>query len=267
MLFHYTTVLLHEPCIHKWFPAAHFTPPFIMQPPRAESDTLPDYEWTEQCIRSSHAKCDLFLALDLDDLRSLPLKLPSRVLYCLLLLAKMSLLDHVCPVTNPEMSYRHRSKADKYLSSCIDRFVEAAGVTEYRAPFFIAGMALRLQKWYNYQLQVKKTSESAEDPFYTLAGGADTHPALHMSLPLPVSPPDMAPKVEDNAEHEVLGKYVYQDPDNRLDIDFSEANYFPNFEGVQTYDDLELDIEAEFLAMTQHMSPTASGMRGPSRPT
>lgn len=117
-------------------------------------------------------------------------------MYALVVLVKMALLDNISAEPSSSITYQDVSKAGTYLNTCLDKMVEAAGMTDYRIPYLFPGMVIRPRKWYHYQLRRKHQSISSEDPCFTVFAGPDDHPALRATAeiapPLPSATEDGA---------------------------------------------------------------------------
>ena len=83
----------------------------------------------------------------------LPNHLFNRVIYALVVLVKTALLDNISTEPSSLITHQDISRAGPYLTLCLDKTVEAEGMTNYRIPSLFSGMVVRLRKWYHYQLQ------------------------------------------------------------------------------------------------------------------
>ena len=148
-MLNYVMILLHEPCLHQYYPPELFKPPYAMSPPGRGLSGAPHLPTAclSQCVASAHALCELFGALHLNDIRSLPNHLFNRVMYALVVLVKTSLMDNISAKPNSSTPYQDVSRPGPYLNLCLDKLVEAAGMKEFRIPYLFAEMAIRLRKW------------------------------------------------------------------------------------------------------------------------
>ncbi len=101
---------------------------------------LPLRTLSASCLKSLHVN---------NNIRSLPNHL-FRVMYALIVLVKTALLDNTSAEPSSSITYQDVSRAGPYLYLCLDKFVPAAGISEYRLPYLFAGIVIRLRKWYHY---------------------------------------------------------------------------------------------------------------------
>lgn len=82
MMLNNNMILLHEPCLHRYYVLDLFKTLYAMDPPERGLSGAPYLPTAclSQCVASAHALCEIFGALHLNDIRSLPTHLLNRVM-------------------------------------------------------------------------------------------------------------------------------------------------------------------------------------------
>lgn len=171
--------MLHERYLHAYYAQDSFRLPYMMEPPRKDLSNVADMHVSDlsKCVTSAQALCELFLSLDMKDIRSSPTGATNRVTQALVILSMTALLDNISADSGSTTTYQEITKAGTLLELCHDKFVEAGG-TEFTIPYVLAGQITRLHIWYRYQLHRQTLPSPSEEPPLVLFSDSDDHPAL-----------------------------------------------------------------------------------------
>lgn len=275
IMYKYVVVLLCEPCLHQYYSPSLFKAPYAMDPPErylGDAPALPTASLV-QFVASAQALCELFGSLHVTNIRSLPTHLFNRVMYALVNLVKTALLDNIAAAAGASCTYQNLSGAGVYLDLCCDKLVEAGGETEdYRVSSAFSKIAIRLRKWYRYQLQRKDMRDMSEDPPFSLYAAPDDHPALHDIAETP------SPSIFASHDAAHAGQYPTPTDGESENLNFSMADItagmtFGQEEWMTGLDGLNFDpafdLETNFLATAQDdktMSFGEENVFDPSRP-
>jgi hypothetical protein len=139
MIFYQVNILLHEIALRDDHQAADFKPPYFVNRFRPESRvkeklTAPVIDAVMQCVTFSHDLLEIFLTLDVETLRALPVYKFVMIAYAILILTKLSQsVDD--PTSEIGRILDHNGLAlDLYLDKTIDQLVKATGLEEFRVP-------------------------------------------------------------------------------------------------------------------------------------
>lgn len=247
-MFTYVKILLYEPCLHQYYSPGFFKAPYTMELPTENLGRAPvsPSVMMVRCVSSAQAFCETFGALNVNDIRSLPNHLFNRLVYSLVVLTKASRLDDISAGLGSSSVYQNLSRADVHMSLCLGKLEQAAGMTgEYRISSLFFDYAVRLRKWYLYQVQRKQASDLSEDPPFSLYAGPFDHPALRG----PFMPSDPAFDERTNLQqYQGIADDEYLSCDllvgNELDASFSQEGWMIGLSDMNFDPDFNLDTNS-----------------------
>lgn len=151
MMYYSIRMLLYEIVLYVDHSPEDFRAPYQMGGIYPDdSDEIPTQTLTEglvECISSSHALLDVFLAIDATSLRALPVFTYVRVSFAGFVLAKLS-LSAVHPRSRLGKVLDHSSlKAESYMDRMILHARNIAGPSRSRVPSIFLALLFKLRQW------------------------------------------------------------------------------------------------------------------------
>ncbi|KAH8679662.1 hypothetical protein BGZ60DRAFT_481025 [Tricladium varicosporioides] len=153
--YYHTQIFLHEIAMHDDHPPEDFQPPYRMEKAvNIDLDTQASSSYIESIamiISNTHSLLDMYINMQVEMMRALPIYNFVRMAYGIVVLTKLHISSktpgsHIGSVLNEK-----NIKLEYYLEALVETLGVAVGPMECRAPFTFLGLVMRLQIWYKSQ--------------------------------------------------------------------------------------------------------------------
>ncbi len=149
MMYHHINILLREVVLYNDYQPHDFRPPFFVNNIDLRTSQLvcPPVDVVVACITSTQALLDVFISLETDKLRSMPVRNYMFVTYAAIVLSKLYLSTHNSASKLGKMIDPCSLKIDHYSSSVVAQLWKAAGSEKFKVPTKFLVILSRLDSW------------------------------------------------------------------------------------------------------------------------
>ncbi|KAF2095498.1 hypothetical protein NA57DRAFT_79221 [Rhizodiscina lignyota] len=166
--FHYVRSAIHEICLHHDYDPDEFRPPYLMRPRplhfSVASLLSPVYTSSLLAIaESAHAILDIFLEMDTDTHRFIPVIVYTRMFYAIVVLSKLAVSARSQDSSIGTMIDFESLKLIDYLYRTMAALKRAAGVENFNIPATFYTIVTKLSAWYARQSRADHGSGKDDD--------------------------------------------------------------------------------------------------------
>jgi hypothetical protein len=146
---------LHEIALHPDHDVDDFRPPFsIISKPISQTLITPAYiNAILTCVNSSESLLEIFIAMDPEIVRSMATMTYARVIYCIVILMKLSISSNVPSSELSKILDPQDLKVDYYLTNSIAQFGAVASLDNDRKHILagqFSNILTKLKMWYEH---------------------------------------------------------------------------------------------------------------------
>lgn len=183
-MFHNSNIYLHEIAMHGDHPPEDFKAPYQVEKIRStktgKKATPPYIDAITVCISSAHSLLDIFLGMDVESLRTLPVFNYARLSYAVFVLTKLYISASDPMSDLGEFLDRESLKVGFYSNSVIDHLRMVVGPMKCKVPNMFLGLLVKLQARHKYQemrLDLEDKADESIEPVVPFGVQKHQHPS------------------------------------------------------------------------------------------